>query len=67
MTLDRRIHICQIVALVAIVPVLVLGWMHMAFNAFAASGWYDPVMFAGLAVNLIAQFTALRYIRKRRA
>ncbi|HKU66536.1 MAG TPA: hypothetical protein VJP85_02055 [Candidatus Baltobacteraceae bacterium] len=65
MPLERRIQVLQAVALAAILPVLVIGWMHMAFNSFAGTRWYDPVTTLGIAVNVAAQFAALRYIRMR--
>ncbi len=65
MPVERRIRMFQLIALIAVVPTLVLMWMHMAFNSFADTHWYDPVVFAGLFINVIAQFAALRLVRRR--
>ena len=65
MSLERRTRLLQLVALIAVIPSLVLGWMHMAFNAFAGSRWYEPVMAAALIVYLAAVLAALRYMRMR--
>jgi hypothetical protein len=64
---DPRVRTFQFVALTAAVPVLVLEWIHVAFNAFAGAGWYYPVVCAGLLVNVAAQFAALRQARQQRA